>query len=97
MLRYTKILLCDCAFAGQNNVYNHLILLFLSFGTELTFIPGMLHGGTLSMSCDLGRALSYYIEPLLMLAPFCKQPIRATLIGVTNNQRDISVRDFNAG
>ena len=32
----------------------------------------------------------YWLEPILTLAPFCKDPLHLTLTGVTNNQQDPS-------
>ncbi|XP_023687659.1 RNA 3'-terminal phosphate cyclase-like protein isoform X2 [Paramormyrops kingsleyae] len=42
------------------------------------------------------RSVGYYLEALLMLAPFVKSPLRATLMGVTNDQRDPSVDTLKA-
>lgn len=33
----------------------------------------------------------YFLEPLMLLAPFCKSPLRITLTGVTNGPDDLSV------
>jgi len=47
--------------------------------------PGVLRGGRVKPTkCDMGRCLSYYLEPLIYLAPFCKLPVDVTLDGVTN-------------
>jgi RNA 3'-terminal phosphate cyclase-like protein len=54
-------------------------------GTELVLSPGVLRGGRIKpMTCDMGRCLAYYLEPLVYLAPFCKLPVDVTLDGVTN-------------
>lgn len=60
-------------------------------GTSVLLIPGMLIGGTIDHDCNLQRSIGYYLESLVMLAPFCKQPVRATLRGVTNCPMDTSV------
>lgn len=60
-------------------------------GTQLRFKPGILFGGQIDHNCGLHRSIAYYIEVLLMLSPFCKRPIEATLSGITNDQIDPSV------
>ena len=40
--------------------------------------------------CSLERGLGYYLELLMCLAPYCKQPLEATLRGVTNSPGDAS-------
>ena len=57
----------------------------------MEFRPGIIHGGELEMDCGIERCISYFLEPLVMLAPFCKHPISANLKGVTNNSDEISV------
>lgn len=59
-------------------------------GTQFCLVPGMLRGGTITHQCNHARAIGYYLELLVMVAPFCKQPVKATLTGVTNNQLDPS-------
>jgi RNA 3'-terminal phosphate cyclase-like protein len=41
--------------------------------------------------CSLSRSVGYYLEPLVMLAPFAKKPLHLTLRGVTTNESDLSV------
>lgn len=43
--------------------------------------------------CNLQRSIGYYLEPLIMLAPFMKNPLKAVLKGVTNDPTDPSVSD----
>ena len=57
-------------------------------GTVLSFQPGTLVGGRVEHSCSLGRGIGYWLEPILALAPFCRDPLHLTLTGVTNNQTD---------
>ncbi|KER27748.1 hypothetical protein T265_05239 [Opisthorchis viverrini] len=59
-------------------------------GTTVTCKPGILVGGTFTFECCGERGLGYFIEFLLLIAPFCKQPINATLMGVTNSSIDPS-------
>ncbi|GFU31383.1 RNA 3'-terminal phosphate cyclase-like protein [Nephila pilipes] len=60
-------------------------------GTVVRYTPGILLGGTLQHDCGIGRAIGYYLEALLCLAPFCKKPLHITLKGVTNDSIDPSV------
>lgn len=41
--------------------------------------------------CNTQRSVGYYLEALIMLAPFMKNSLRAVLKGVTNDQNDPSV------
>lgn len=41
--------------------------------------------------CSTQRSISYFLEPLLALGPFCKLPLKLTLRGITNDQIDPSV------
>ncbi|VDM45238.1 unnamed protein product [Toxocara canis] len=52
---------------------------------------GMIQGGSVSLDCGNERCLSYFLEPLLMLAPFCKRPLSVRLTGVTNAPGELSV------
>ncbi|PHJ24792.1 rna 3 -terminal phosphate cyclase-like protein [Cystoisospora suis] len=67
-------------------------------GTVLTYTPGQLAGAdpenpiSLKHACHPGRGISYYLETLLLLAPFCKNPLSITLTGVTDGtELDCSV------
>lgn len=42
--------------------------------------------------CSPQRSIGYYLEALLLLAPFMKSPLKATLRGVTNDPTDPTVR-----
>ncbi len=59
-------------------------------GTSLYYHPGLLLGGKLDHDCSPLRGVGYYLEVLLCLGPFCKNPIDATLRGVTNKAGDAS-------
>lgn len=63
----------------------------LVVGTSLLYRPGLLVGGTLEHDCSKQRAIGYFIEPLVMLAPFMKKPLCITLRGLTNGPEDPSV------
>ncbi|GMT33340.1 hypothetical protein PFISCL1PPCAC_24637 [Pristionchus fissidentatus] len=60
-------------------------------GTRLRFTPGVLLGGEASLNCGLTRCISFYLETLLLISPFCKKPLRVKLEGVTNAPGEISV------
>ena len=74
-----------CSFSENFNA-----MLYFS-GTAVFFQPGMLAGGSLEHECNPQRAIGYYLEGLVCLAPFTKKPLRALLRGVTNDQTDPSV------
>ena len=75
--------------------YSLTFLCFLSCllpGTSLFYHPGLLVGGTLEHDCSRQRSIGYFLEPLMMLAPFAKKPIHITLQGLTNGPLDLSVK-----
>lgn len=51
-------------------------------------------GGKVDHDCNLQRSIGYFLEALILLAPFTKKPIRATLRGITSDQTDPSVSWF---
>jgi len=60
-------------------------------GTSITFKPGLLLGGRIEHDCGTEHSIGYFLEVLVALGPFCKNPLHAVLTGVTNNQIDPSV------
>ncbi|KAJ7986878.1 hypothetical protein DPEC_G00332970 [Dallia pectoralis] len=60
-------------------------------GTVLFYQPGLLIGGSVEHDCNTQRSVGYYLEALLMMAPFMKMPLKAVLKGVTNDPTDPSV------
>ena len=60
-------------------------------GTRVMFRPGLLIGGRIEHDCGTEHSIGYFLEVLISLAPFCKDPINAVLTGITNNQIDPSV------
>lgn len=56
----------------------------------------MIHGGAVEFDCGSSRCISYYLEALLLLAPFCKTPLNVKLTGVTNAWKEISVDAIRA-
>ena len=41
--------------------------------------------------CPLSRSVGYFLEPVIMLAPFAKKPLQLTLRGITTDDDDLSV------
>ncbi len=41
--------------------------------------------------CPLSRSIGYFLEPVIMLAPFAKKPMQLTIRGITTDDRDLSV------
>ncbi|KAG6837284.1 hypothetical protein H0H93_011886 [Arthromyces matolae] len=60
-------------------------------GTAILLKPGIISGGPLTHDCSLSRSIGYYLEPIIMLAPFCKIPLQLTLRGITTDENDLSV------
>ena len=54
----------------------------------------MIHGGRIQHDCGTARAIGYYLEALVALAPFAKRPVHATLTGITNDGIDQCVDSF---
>lgn len=54
-------------------------------GTQVTCIPGLLTGDIINFKADSSKSLSYYLEPILLLAPFCKKPLELTIRGRLQN------------
>merc|ERR1719440_1158179 len=61
-------------------------------GTAMRYKPGIIVGGEgLAHDCGTSRAIGYFVQPLLVLAPFAKRALSVTLRGVTNGPDDPSV------
>jgi RNA 3'-terminal phosphate cyclase-like protein len=58
-------------------------------GTTIAFKPGFIAGSPSALvaehkhDCPLSRPISYYLEPLLLLAAFGKAPTNVILSGIT--------------
>lgn len=61
-------------------------------GTSVLVKPGIISGGPITHECPLSRSMGYFLEPLVMLAPFAKKPLQLTLHGITTDDQDLSVR-----
>ncbi|KAI9144354.1 RNA 3'-terminal phosphate cyclase/enolpyruvate transferase [Paraphysoderma sedebokerense] len=60
-------------------------------GTSILFQPGSLVGGVLSHTCPTSRSTTYFLEPIIVLAPFTKKPVVLTLEGITTDHIDIGI------
>jgi RNA 3'-terminal phosphate cyclase-like protein len=65
-------------------------------GTRLRYTPGLIAGGTVEHDCGTARAIGWFLEALLLLAPFSKKPFNVTLRGVTNDDVDVTVDTIKA-
>ncbi|KAJ3492332.1 hypothetical protein NLI96_g8 [Meripilus lineatus] len=59
-------------------------------GTAILLKPGIITGGNVTHECPLSRSIGYFLEPVVMLAPFSKKPLQLTLRGITSNDQDLS-------
>ncbi|CAA7271532.1 unnamed protein product [Cyclocybe aegerita] len=59
-------------------------------GTAILLKPGIILGGPLQHDCPLSRAVGYFLEPVIKLAPFAKHPVNLTLKGITTDEHDLS-------
>ncbi|CAO3642533.1 unnamed protein product [Cunninghamella blakesleeana] len=60
-------------------------------GTSVLYKPGGILGGRVEHDCGLERSISYFLEPMLVLAPFSKKPFVLQLEGITTDHIDSSV------
>ncbi|KAL1944661.1 hypothetical protein VTO73DRAFT_3091 [Trametes versicolor] len=60
-------------------------------GTAILLKPGIIAGGSIIHECPLSRSMGYFLEPIIMLAPFAKKPLQLTLRGITTDDHDLSV------
>ncbi|KAJ3077405.1 rRNA-processing endoribonuclease [Podochytrium sp. JEL0797] len=58
-------------------------------GSSLLYKPGVITGGKISHDCPNSRAIGYFLEPLIAIAPFAKTPFHLTLNGITNDNVDV--------
>lgn len=60
-------------------------------GTILRFKPGTLLGGKITHNCGLSRSIGWFIEGIIPLACFCKEPLQLTFLGITHDDIDLSM------
>lgn len=61
-------------------------------GTAILLKPGVITGGPIVHDCPLSRSVGYFLEPVIMIAPFSKMPFNLILRGITTDDSDLSVR-----
>jgi RNA 3'-terminal phosphate cyclase-like protein len=65
-------------------------------GTAILLKPGIISGGPIAHECPLSRSVGYFLEPVIMLAPFSKRPVQLAIRGVTTDDHDLSVSNDNS-
>jgi len=60
-------------------------------GTTVFYKPGVITGGVVTHDCGTDRGVGYYLEALVGLAPFGKEPLQITLTGITNHHDNLDV------
>lgn len=60
-------------------------------GTSVLLKPGVIAGGKVVHDCSLTRGIGYWLEWMVVLAPFAKKELHLTLRGVTNMDGDLGV------
>ncbi|TIA90552.1 hypothetical protein E3P99_01515 [Wallemia hederae] len=60
-------------------------------GTSILYQPGSLTGGSVTHSCSTSKSVGWYLEHIIPLAPFFKNPLQLTLHGITTDGTDVSV------
>lgn len=74
-----------------DKVTNGTLIEINETGTELKYKPGTLVGGKHQHTCPPSRGIGYFIEGLMGLTPFAKNPTSVSFTGVTNHPDDLSV------
>jgi RNA 3'-terminal phosphate cyclase-like protein len=80
----------------MDSITNGTVIEINETGTTLRFKPGVLIGGKLKHNCGTSRSIGYFLEALVMLAPFAKKPMRASLEGITNGHTDMTIDAMRA-
>ncbi|TKY89972.1 hypothetical protein EX895_001270 [Sporisorium graminicola] len=60
-------------------------------GTSVLLKPGVIAGGKVVHDCSLTRGIGYWLEWMVVLAPFAKKELALTLRGITNMDGDLGV------
>lgn len=53
--------------------------------------PGTIYGGEVLFECGLQRSITYFLEPLICMAPFSKLAFKLTLTGLTCDPIDATI------
>ncbi|KAF9053819.1 18S rRNA biogenesis protein [Hymenopellis radicata] len=59
-------------------------------GTAILLKPGIISGGPVVHDCPLSRSIGYFLEAVILLAPFAKKPLQLTIRGITSDDNDLS-------
>eukprot|EP00934_Nitzschia_sp_Nitz4_P004308 Nitzschia sp. Nitz4//scaffold5_size260463//43135//44283//NITZ4_000948-RA/size260463-processed-gene-0.54-mRNA-1//1//CDS//3329555238//4298//frame0 len=67
-------------------------------GTQLRFLPGVLLGGDFEHQCPDSRSIGWFLEGILPLSPFGKEPLSIVFKGITDGccEKDPSADYFKA-
>lgn len=65
-------------------------------GTVVNYTPGFIMGGYIEHDCGTKRAIGWFLEAIVALAPFSKKPMVIELKGITNDNIDVSLDLFRA-
>ena len=68
-------------------------------GTIIKFFPGIItnnYSEEVEFECNNSKNVTYYLEGITPIAMFGKESLKLSLIGVTNNQNDISADTFKS-
>ncbi|KAH3903299.1 probable RNA 3'-terminal phosphate cyclase-like protein [Saccharomycodes ludwigii] len=57
-------------------------------GTTIIYKPGIITGGTYTHNCPNSKAVGYFVEPMLYLAPFSKKKFSILFKGITSSHVD---------
>lgn len=67
-------------------------------GTTVIFRPGIITGGELTHNCPNGKPISYFLEPMLYLAPFSKKKFSIIFKGLTSlGSEDVAIDSLKWG
>lgn len=62
-------------------------------GTSLIYRPGLITGGSFTHNCPTNKSISYFIIPMLLLAPFSKKKFSIIFNGLTSIKGEVGL-DF---
>jgi len=80
-----------CLLRLLEKITNGCVVKINPTGTSLKYVPGLLMGGDFSHDTPVTRSMGYYLEVLVALAPFGREPLSVSLTGITNDDQDLSV------
>ena len=72
-------------------VTNGTVVGISATGTELSFSPGAILGGSFTFDCGLERSIPYFLEALMCMLPLSKLPTRIVLTGITSDNYSASI------